>query len=101
MKKILRKKDRTLLDEVKKLPCLICKDPNTDPCHIKSVGAGGNDESGNILPFCRAHHSEQHALGWHRFVEKHPGLENVLNEYGWGFVNEFGVMKLRRLGGMA
>lgn len=97
MTKILRKKNRPLLDEVKTKPCLVCGDPNTDPCHIKSVGAGGNDEESNLLSMCRRHHSESHALGWYKFATTHLHMFKILNDFGWEFVSEFGVMKLRRM----
>lgn len=96
MKPFLRKKNRKLLDEVKTKPCLVCGDPNTDPCHIKSVGAGGSDEESNVLPMCRKHHSESHSLGWHKFATTHFHMLKILDDYGWEFVEEFGVTKLRK-----
>jgi len=33
-----------------------------DPAHVRSRGAGGQDE-GNVIPLCRRHHDEQHRRG--------------------------------------
>ncbi len=40
-----------------------------DPAHIRSRGAGGGDEPDNVIPLCRACHSEQHQMGLKAFAE--------------------------------
>jgi len=45
----------------------------SDPAHIKSRGAGG-DDIGNTIPLCQRHHREQHDIGITSFAEKY-GLD--------------------------
>jgi hypothetical protein len=54
-------------------PCCVptCKRlPPGDPAHVRSRGAGGKDWA-NVVPFCRKHHDEQHALGVPAFEDRH------------------------------
>jgi hypothetical protein len=44
--------------------------PPGDPAHVRSRGAGGGDWA-NVVPMCRAHHSEQHAKGVAQFEADH------------------------------
>lgn len=79
-------------------PCSIrgCKSQPTDRAHIKSKGAGGTWDEWNIIHFCRDHHQMQHAFGWFRMCDKFPEVKEQLTSRGYKFVNEFGVMRLRR-----
>jgi hypothetical protein len=43
---------------------------HTEPCHVKTQGAGGEDV-GNIVPLCRLGHHEQHTIGITSFQEKY------------------------------
>lgn len=94
MKK-LRIKDRKLLKSVKETRCVLCGYPS-DPCHIKSVGSGGDDVPDNLLPMCRYHHSVQHQLGWVVFVGKNPKVADILEEKGWKVETLFGRARLVR-----
>lgn len=47
-----------------------CWGEGIDACHVKTRGAGGAD-LGNLVPMCRAHHTEQHTLGIRSFQRKH------------------------------
>ena len=50
------------------LPCAACGDPPpSDPAHVRSRGAGGQDLD-NVVPLCRADHIRQHAHGWSRVL---------------------------------
>lgn len=95
--KIKRIKDREVMDAVKALPCLICKRPS-DPCHVKSRGSGGDDVVSNMLNMCRHHHTESGAIGWDRFIQKHPIVGFVLWSKGWQIQDMFGVKKLVKKG---
>lgn len=53
--------------------CEICGGP-ADVHHIISRGAGGKDETWNLLCLCRMHHSHYHNAGWWKFVEWYPRL---------------------------
>lgn len=69
--------DESLLDTVRKLPCLACssEDPAagmaalggdeniSHPHHVKSKGAGGDDVATNIMPLCPIHHRQWHDKG--------------------------------------
>lgn len=90
-----RIKNRKVLDEASSAPCIICF-AKADPAHIRSRGAGGDDENSNLLALCRAHHTEQHAIGFVRFTEKHPKVLKALQARGWEIVELFGIKKLAR-----
>jgi hypothetical protein len=84
-----------VLDEFRGKPCLICRAPS-DPAHIKSWGSGGKDERENLLSLCRHHHSESHQVGWLVFCQKYPKVLWELQKKGWGFVDVFGILKLKK-----
>lgn len=55
--------------------CCICGKP-CDLHHVDHVGAGRDrdeiiHEGMEVLPLCRDHHTEVHAIGWLTFQEKH------------------------------
>ena len=86
-----RVKNKDNLNQVKKTPCIICKDLS-DPCHIRSRGAGGGDEKWNLIPLCRKHHTEQHQIGWHDMAYKYWQVMVYLTHHGWELFDK----KLRR-----
>lgn len=80
---------------VKRMPCFLCGNPETDPCHIATFGARGLDTWWSMVPMCRPHHEEQHRLGWKRFCEKYRKAAALLQELGWYFVEAFGKWTLK------
>jgi len=68
-----------------------------DQAHIKSRGSGGCDDSWNVIPLCRKHHSEQHQIGWYRFAFKYIEVKLKLCELGWKYDYELGKMWNPRL----
>jgi len=68
-----------------------------DRAHIKTRGAGAGWEDWEFIFLCRLHHNEQGSLGWNKFTQKFPHVIFILKNKGWEFVDEFGVMKLRRI----
>lgn len=79
-----RKVDERFLELVRCCRCLACgAQPPSDAHHIRSKGAGGGDDSWNVVPLCRWCHSAFHALGWKEFMEKRPGFWKRLEEVGW------------------
>ena len=38
--------------------------------HVRTLGAGGKDES-NVVPLCHVHHMEGHTGGWETFERKY------------------------------
>lgn len=82
-----RKIDRAFLDEIKKENCRACGDFPTDPAHIRSKGAGGPDESFNVIALCRRHHTEQHQRGWWDFLSNKPILWFWMQSIGWQWLD--------------
>lgn len=76
-----RKQDRSVIDQVKESPCCACGAQNVDAHHIKSVGSGGGDEFNNLLPLCRQHHTEVHALGLLQMCNKYPRILAYIREF--------------------
>lgn len=81
-----RKIDEEVLAKVRHEPCVICGGHPVDACHIVSRGAGGPDESWNVIPLCRNHHQMQHKLGFVRMMEKFPPLNFRLKKLGWTWI---------------
>ena len=62
------------------LPCCVptCHaTPPSDPCHVRSRGAGGKDRA-NVFPACRRHHREQHDHGVETFAARHSLVLEVV-----------------------
>lgn len=87
--------DRAALEECKQMACIVCGKRPTDPAHIKSRGAGGDDAKWNLIPLCRAHHSMQHQKGHLFMIERFPPYKFFLQRLGWKIVDENGNLKLR------
>lgn len=84
--KSIRVVNRKLLARVRASRCCVCSaPPPSDASHVKTQGSGGPDEEWNLMPFCRKHHIEQHAIGWIKFLEKHPNLKLKLRLLGWNW----------------
>lgn len=66
---------------MEQLKCIVCLKP-AEHHHVKSRGSGGGDESSNLMPLCRTHHTEIH---WSRnkFVEKYRKVCEWLLDRGW------------------
>lgn len=60
------------IDLIRSLPCAVCShSPPSDPHHIKTRGAGGDDSLENLLSLCRPHHVEIHTIGRKTFLNKY------------------------------
>lgn len=79
-----------LLAEYRAKPCAVCSRRPTDPHHVRTVGAGGEDVDFNLLPLCRLHHSEWHSLGAVTFLKRHFSLRWHLEQKGWRIENVLG-----------
>lgn len=55
--------------------CEICNEPIVPPHHIRTRGAGGGDNPGNLLGLCAEHHTEAHK-GVLRFAHNHQQLHD-------------------------
>lgn len=87
--KPVRVADRNLLDAVKNMPCLCChRPPPSDPDHVTSRGAGGDDSESNVWPLCRKHHTERHSKGIVYMVDTYPRLKDWLHKMKrWDVLN--------------
>jgi hypothetical protein len=82
-----RIEDRDLLDTYHAKLCAACGCRPSDPCHIRSRGAGGPDLPWNIIALCRTHHTEQHKIGWDRMMRKYPQVRMFMIQNGWTKLN--------------
>jgi hypothetical protein len=56
---------------IRSLPC-VCRGADCGPseaAHVRSRGAGGT--AADLVPLCRRHHAEQHAVGVDTFQARH------------------------------
>lgn len=84
--KTVRHQDRQFLDQIKKLPCIVCGKPGpSDPSHIKTIGSGGPDNYLNVVPKCRKCH-DLWGKGAITFLKKYPRFRNHLFSLGWEIV---------------
>jgi predicted restriction endonuclease len=93
----MRIKSRKTLKFFRERACEICGFPKSDPAHIRSVGAGGDDTGDNLLSLCRLHHRLQHNHSWEWMISHFPILEQILKDKGWELVTEFGRKRLKRI----
>lgn len=79
-----RIENRSLLDAVARLPCLAnrCYGRGSDPHHVTTVKAGGDDVPENVMPLCRAHHTEWHKVGPGKMIEQYSNIERWLKQMG-------------------
>jgi len=51
--------------------------------HVKSRGAGGGDDSWNLIPVCHRIHQEIHSKGICALAKQHAAILNWLLSNGW------------------
>jgi len=76
---------KNIFSKIRNSYCIACGATPCDVAHIRSRGAGGGDQEFNLLSLCRLHHSQQHAIGWKKFTEKHNSVMASLTLKGWEF----------------
>lgn len=54
--------------------CEVCGMETTAPHHIRTRGAGGGDDKGNLLSLCTFHHAMVHRMGTTLFCRDYPGV---------------------------
>ena len=78
--------NRDILDQYHDMACQACKYREYGKVtghHIKTKGAGGENEHYNLIPLCYLHHHEIHtceSTAW--FIEKYK-LEDYMFQKGW------------------
>ena len=87
-----RIKDSELLKMLRQKPCVACGQKGLiETHHVRSKGAGGDDNEKNILSLCLRHHqlgsTSIHKLGHSKFFEKFPHVLNLLKTMGWEFID--------------
>jgi hypothetical protein len=85
-----QRKDLKLRKIFKQFPCLVCGIVPSDPCHIRTFKVTQSDNPKNIIPMCRAHHQEQHRIGWKAFLEKYEKVKKFLLRMGWEIIPKVG-----------
>jgi len=70
-----------VLESVRSMPCICCKATPSDPHHLTTRGAGGCDVYENLMPLCRKHHTEIHAVGVGKLSWKFPVIKRWLMEH--------------------
>lgn len=81
--KPVRLENPELLAAVRLQPCAACKRPGpSDPNHVRTRGAGGGDTADNVMPLCREHHTEWHAMGARTTAAKYYGVRDWLEAAG-------------------
>jgi hypothetical protein len=43
----------------------------SDPHHVRTKGAIGQKDEGNVVPLCLWHHDEGHRIGWRTWTARH------------------------------
>lgn len=69
--------------------CHICgmvSEDRNDLHHIKTQGAKGPDEVWNLIPLCRPHHVECHAIGRTSFGRKYARFKEWLIKHEWEYI---------------
>jgi hypothetical protein len=54
--------------------------PSEPPHHIRTRGAGGRDDAGNLLALCVAHHRQVHDAGADTFAARYPSLAGKIRK---------------------
>jgi 5-methylcytosine-specific restriction endonuclease McrA len=81
-----RIEDRKLLDTYHDRPCVICGRTPSDPDHIITRKAGGDDVDSNLWPLCRIDHIARHKLGLTEITRRYPKLVPILESKGFTLV---------------
>lgn len=81
------RKNPDFVEYIREQWCCCCGTPGSDPHHVKTRGAGGQDEK-NLVPLCRICHTTVHTRGRVTF-ERMMGvsLEALALDY-WDFYQE-------------
>lgn len=53
--------------------------------HVKTRKSGGTDDSHNLMPLCRSHHTECHKIGTSTFVKKYNSARLWMLSNGWEY----------------
>ena len=59
--------------------CEVCGAEAAAPHHIRTRGAGGRDEAGNLLALCTLHHRWIHDAGVETFAARYPKVAKKIN----------------------
>jgi len=65
------------------LNCVNCGFSRCEVHHIRSRGAGGQDDDFNLVPLCRKCHTEIHMRGAVTFTEENKKFRDFVESKGW------------------
>lgn len=77
----------------KESECVACGASWSDLHHIKTRGAGGDDQEWNLMPLCRACHTQVHQIGLGHFSQRNYQVRLWLIKHGWELCPGFGHLK--------
>lgn len=63
--------------------CLICQGRGCDPAHGPVNGQSSKGPDSGAGPLCRAHHDEQHRIGWHSFECRYGFSREIESAVWW------------------
>ncbi len=64
-----KNRDEKNLEIVRNQPCMVCgAPPKSQPHHLQTRGANGDDSLENLMPLCFGHHRAVHDMGSKSFV---------------------------------
>jgi hypothetical protein len=55
-----------------------CGAPSAPPHHVRTRGAGGRDDDGNLLALCAFHHRMAHSKGIETFAGLYPNIADKI-----------------------
>ena len=55
-----------------------CAEASEAPHHLRTRGAGGRDDAGNLLALCVIHHRQAHDAGVRTFAARYPALKGKI-----------------------
>ncbi len=83
-----------LLKEIALQPCVHSFKGPCDPCHITSVGSGGDDTRDNVIPLLNELHCEAHEKGWAHMARKYWQIRLWLLRMGrWDILSKISQYK--------
>lgn len=81
-----KRRVESIHNRIRALPCTACfKTPPSDPDHLSTRGAGGENSEENLWPLCRKCHTERHKIGLTSFTAKYEQCQATLLLKGWYF----------------
>lgn len=75
-------RDKRYLSYLQGCGCAVCHYGPSDAAHCRTNGLSSKGSDLKAIPLCRAHHNEQHRVGWPAFCKKY-GLNHAAAVAHW------------------